>query len=537
MLEINLSGPLNLTQLSQPLFSAIDQAFYWGKGDDSAPNFHEWVTSTIIDGHPFTYKRHEYLVDPYKDDHSWLVEQKAAQLGLTSKAMLRAAYGARYENMRGILYLFPSKTDVTEFSKGRITPLIEDNPDHIGQWIKDTDAANIKRIANCFLYLRGMQSRVGLKSVPADFIVFDELDEAPQANITMALQRMAHSEFKRVHMLSNPTLPDFGINKEFKLTDMRYWLLKCPICGGYTCMEDTFPNCIHTRPNGEVIRLCQICKNGELSPGNGKWIAKRPAVTEKRGYHYSQLFSSFVTPTEVLSQFLTTTNLADFYNLVIGREYVSAENRLSVEQVLSLCEQYPNLESSDCESFMGVDVGNILYVTISRINSPTKPPSKLAEVVHLGRYKDWADIHQLMKKFRISRCVVDALPETRNARELAMAFPGRVFLCYYSDHQKGEFAWNDDAYTVTVNRTESLDASHKELLKQLITLPSDQLETTQLFAKHCHAIAKKLEKNEDTGMEKYVYVSLDPEDHFRHSFNYDMIARTTGPRWLFPEAQ
>lgn len=537
MSETNLSGPLNLTLLSQPLFNALDQAFYWGKGDDTAPPFHKWVEDTVIDGRSFSYRRHEYLIEPYQDNHPWLVEQKAAQLGLTSKAMLRAAYGARYENMRGILYLFPSKTDVTEFSKGRITPLIEDNPDTIGQWVKDTDAANIKRIANCFLYLRGMQSRVGLKSVPADFIVFDELDEAPQSNITMALQRMAHSEFKRVHMLSNPTLPDFGINKEFKQTDQRFWMLRCKKCNGWTCMEDTFPNCLHQRPNGEVIRLCQVCKDGELDPADGKWVPKRPAVTEKRGYHYSQLFSTFVTPVEILIQFMTTNNLSDFYNLVVGQAYVSAENRLSVEQVLALAEAYGNYESSDTESFMGVDVGKVLHVVVSRMNSATKPPSKTAEVIHIGRYKDWSDIHTMMKKFKISRAVVDALPETRNARELAMAFPGRVFLCYYSEHQKGEHLWNDDAFTVTVNRTESLDASHKELLKQLVTLPSEQLETTQLFAKHCHAIAKKLEKNEDTGLEKYVYVSLEDEDHFRHAFNYDTIARTTGPRWLFPEAQ
>jgi hypothetical protein len=52
-----------------------------------------------------------------------------------------------------------------------------------------------------------MQSRVGLKSIPVDFIVFDELDEAPQNAVDMALERMAHSEFRNVLQLSNPTLP------------------------------------------------------------------------------------------------------------------------------------------------------------------------------------------------------------------------------------------------------------------------------------------------------------------------------------------
>ncbi len=86
----------------------------------AAPPFHEWVKNIILDGKPFTYERHEYLIEPYKDDHPDQAEIKATQLGLTSKAMLKAVYGARYGDYRGIMYLFPSKSDVTDFSKGRV---------------------------------------------------------------------------------------------------------------------------------------------------------------------------------------------------------------------------------------------------------------------------------------------------------------------------------------------------------------------------------------------------------------------------------
>ena len=127
-----------------------------------------WAEKTpiVLDGKPFSFHRHEYLREPYEDAHPHVVEMKAAQMGLTSKAMLKAIYGARYRNYKGILYLFPSKTDVTDFSKGRIDPLIGDNPEVIGKWIRETDAANIKKVWNSFIYLRGMNSRVGLKSIP-----------------------------------------------------------------------------------------------------------------------------------------------------------------------------------------------------------------------------------------------------------------------------------------------------------------------------------------------------------------------------------
>ena len=421
-----LSQNSTVEELYGQLFASLDQRF---GGTQEAPPFHEWVEGVTLDGQPFSWARHEYLMEPYRDAHPHQVEMKAAQLGLTSKAMLRVAYGARYGDYRGILYLFPSKSDVTDFSKGRISPLIDENPESIGKWLQDTDSANIKRIWNSFLYLRGMKSRVGLKSIPVDFIVFDELDEAPQHSVDMAMERMAHSEIREVLKLSNPTLPDYGVDKAFQETDQRYWLLKCPKCAHHTCLEDTFPDCLVT-VGGGVIRACQKCK-AKLNPSVGEWVAKRPAVTEKRGYHYSQLFSHFVDPADILHQFRTTNNLTDFYNLKIGVPYVEAQNRLSAQEVLALCGSDGIASQDEGPCFMGVDQGKDLHVVIGK-----KCPQKAGQIVHLGVYKDWEELDRLMRNFKVSRCVVDALPETRNARTFAERHRGRVFLNYYSEHHR-----------------------------------------------------------------------------------------------------
>lgn len=510
--------------LYEQLCESLDYRF--GMIDEVAEPFHKWVKNITLDGKPFTYDRHEYLIEPYKDNHPHQVELKAAQLGLTSKAMLRVAYGARYGGYRGILYLFPSKSDVTDFSKGRIDPLIDENPDTIGKWLKDTDAANIKRIWNAFLYLRGMKSRVGLKSIPVDLTIFDELDEAPQNSIDMATERMAHSEFKEILKLSNPTLPDYGIDKAFQETDQCYWLLKCEKCGAYTCLEDTFPDCLITIRN-RVIRACQKCQS-ELNPSIGQWVAKKPSITDKRGYHYSQLFSHFVDPADILHQFRTTNNLTDFYNLKIGVAYVEAENRLSVQEVLNLCGNEGVVSEDPGPCFMGVDQGKDLHVVIGK-----KHQEKAGKLIHIGIYKNWEELDRLMRNFNAQRCVVDALPETRNARAFAERFKGKVFLNYYNEHQKGHYAWNEKELIVSCNRTESLDASHKEIMDRAIVLPK-QCEIVQEFADHLHNVAKKLEEDEETGSKRYIYVKLGA-DHFRHAFNYEAIARQSSPRLMFPQ--
>jgi hypothetical protein len=440
--------------------------------------------------------------------------------------MLKAIYGARYRNYKGILYLFPSKTDVTDFSKGRIDPLIGDNPDVIGKWIRETDSANIKKVWNSFIYLRGMNSRVGLKSIPVDFVIFDELDEAPQNAVDMAMERMAHSEIREVLKLSNPTLPDYGIDKAFQETDQRYWLLKCPHCGEYTCLEETFPDCLLT-VSGRVIRVCRKCK-GELDPAKGEWVPQKPSIQDKRGYHYSQLFSQYVNPGEILHQFRTTSNLTDFYNLKIGIAYVEATNRLSVQEVLSLCGSDGVADKNPGLCSMGVDQGKDLHVVIGKYH-----PTKGGRIIHLGVYKDWADLDQLFKKFGVYRCVVDALPETRNARAFAERHKGSVFLNYYNENQKGMYAWNERDLIVSCNRTESLDASHNEIINGQVVLPRE-CEIVREFALHLHNVAKKLEEDEETGAKRFVYVKLGP-DHFRHAYNYEVMARGLFANTLFPE--
>jgi hypothetical protein len=506
--------------------SSLERRIEFAEGTEGRPSLDEWVITTpvILDGRPFTFEKHEYLIEPYRDAHPYQVEIKAAQLGLSTKAMLRALYACRFMKFRGVLYLFPSKSDVLDFSKARITPLIEDNPDSLGKWIADTDAAGIKRIYDGFLYLRGMISRVGLKSVPADLVIFDELDEAPQNAVGMAMERMGHSQHKEVLMLSNPTLPDYGIDREFQQTDQRHWLVKCEKCGQYTCLEDSFPDCL-LELEDKVIRGCFRC-HAELDPSVGQWVAKRPQITDRRGYRYSQLFSHFVDPAEILHQYRHARNRANFYNLKLGMAFVDAENRLAVQEVLNLCSDHGIASSDLGPCTMGVDQGTDIHVVIGKRDGASSD-----RIVNIGVHKEWEELDALMDRFNVTRCVVDALPETRNARTFAERHRGRVFLNYYIHTLKGPARWDEQKLTVQCNRTESMDASHHEIQNRKIAIPR-QSPVVEDFAEHLHNVAKKLEENEETGSKHYVYVRLGP-DHFRHAFNYECLARNFGAESVF----
>jgi hypothetical protein len=175
---------------------------------------------------------------------------------------------------------------------------------------------------------------------------------------------------------------------------------------------------------------------------------------------------------------------------------------------------------------MGVDQGRDLHVTIGK-----RHPTKSGEIIFLTIEKSFSELDAFMKRFNVARCVIDAQPETRLARAFAERHKGKIFLCFYNEHQKGRPLWDEGKMIVSVQRTESMDQSHHELLHGNVILPR-QSDLMREFATHCSNVAKKLEEDEETGSKRYVYIRLDV-DHWRHSFNYECLARSFGASSFF----
>ena len=157
----------------------------------------------------------------------------------------------------------------------------------------------------------------------ADHLVFDELDEATPEARALARERLSHSDYKRIIELSNPSLPDYGIDEVYQKSDQRHWTLKCPACGKWTALEKEFPRkageevrIIRPRPDATFYRACPKCE-AQFDLSAGEWVADYPD-RPIHGYRISQLFSSKVDPGEILLEYRTTRFLDRFYNLKIG---------------------------------------------------------------------------------------------------------------------------------------------------------------------------------------------------------------------------
>jgi hypothetical protein len=483
-----------------------------------------WTERRIrLEGKPYSFEGHEYLRAIYDDVSPHVVLSKASQVGGTTWAILRSLHACL--SGLNVMYFFPTRTDVLEFSKSCVTPLVADNP-FLQKELKDTDAAGLKRIGDAHLYLRGMQSAIGMKSVPADLVVFDELDEASPDAKALAKERLSHSDYRRLIELSNPSIPGYGIDEAYLESDQRHWTLKCKACGKWTAPDKAFPTklgeevrIILPREDGIFYRACPHC-TAELDPARGEWVADYPS-RPIHGYRISQLFSSKIDPGEILHEYRKTYNPERFFTLKIGIPWVDVENKLSTHQVLALCGDEGLLESSPRSCTMGVDTGRELHVVISRRKDPKGEDPK-REVVYIGTAEGYEALDDLMARFQVSRCVIDALPEIHATRAFAGRFPGHVWLNYFNESQKGSYKWDEEQHIVQVNRTEALDAAKKGIRDGEVVLPR-RSRLLEIFADHLASDAKKLIEDEETGSKTYRYIRTGT-NHYSLAFTYDWIA-------------
>jgi hypothetical protein len=490
----------------------------------------DWAKSIVLGSKPFQIEGHEYEVEMLGCDAPRQVYKKGAQMGVTEINVMKSMYGlifARYP--QGVLYLFPTNLDVSDFSKGRFQTLIRDNPKEVGVFVQDTDAVSIKRIMKSMLYLRGARatskiegikkSSSQLKGVPVDRVVFDEVDEMEPSMVDLARERLSHSEIKEEAYLSTPSIPDYGIDKLYQSSDQRVWMIRCEHCGTETCLELEFPNCLVETGTG-VIRACKKCKQ-EIYPRNGRWVAQYPERSKDMiGWWISQLNSAYVDPGAILKAFNDPPNgnITEVYNSKLGMAYVSAENRLSISDIYSCCGQDVMATHEIGPCAMGVDVGKFLHVLVG-----FKPREKILETCYLARVSSFNDLHDIAKRFNVQCAVIDLEPEIRKAREFQEAEDYPVFLCDYQSRITAGPQWDEGTKMIRVHRTELCDTTHDLFVTPGRLILPRRCEEVDRFAQEVRNIAKVLEEDPETGSREYRYRKLG-EDHYRHALNYFYLA-------------
>jgi hypothetical protein len=490
--------------------------------------------------HPWTREMHDSLA--YKN-----VGMKSAQAGYTEVCLNRTFFTIDVKRI-DCLYVLPNKTpDASDFSSARFDAALELSP-HLQSLFSDVRNVGHKRAGSTNLYVRGSRSRGGLKSIPTGFMVLDEFDEMDQEQVALALERMSGQFEKQVWEVSTPSIPNWGIHKEYLLTTQEHFFFKCPHCSRRT--ELTFPESFVCTAESltdpkihESYVRCKECHHA--IDHDGKWSILQHGIWEPtfktdpdvRGFHVNQLYSSTVKPVELarawLKSQLDPAEEQEFFNSKLGMPHTVAGAQVTDENLNNCIRDYRQLETATLGKVytMGVDVGSWLHVVIVEWQLPEQlcadiNTHSVPRVVKITKLRNFEDLDKLMSDFQIRACVIDMFPERRKAKEFADRFYGFIKLCYYgrgvttrgiNTKTEGDELTVD--HQVTVDRTSWLDLTLGRVIKGSVLLPKDLPEE---YKENLKNQVRKPDKDAN-GNPIATYVSTGP-DHYGHAQNYAEIA-------------
>ncbi len=513
-------------KLSRENQEAVD-APYWA-----------WVNKTLIDGRPFKLEGRKYQLEmmrPKTDDgkvkHNEVIK-KGSQTGATMGKSIEIVHGAKYGYYpQGIIYYFPSKTAVEEFSSGRFKPLLKDNDD-IGKLCNDTNSVYTRRIGRTNVSFHGCsgttiiggfaKDSMQVRSTPADWILLDERDMFDDEMAAQVNQRLGNSTIRRRSDMGTPKLPDDGIDRLYGKSDMRRWQIGCD-CRKFTCLETEFPNCIGLK-DGRGFPKCIHCGR-EIDRGNGSWVMDSPSK-DSVGYWCSQLLNPNRDLALALKEYDNPeeydTTEAEFQRTVLGKAFARAEDVLRESEVHQCCTNDQMSYSHDGPCAMGFDVGYpLIHVVIGhRIGQDRY------RLVKMARVSDWGALHDLAQRFHVKSTVGDAMPESHKIREWAKteASSGNtVYPCYCTPHLKTFDNWGTDNI-VKVNHTDIFDETHQMAIKPGRMLIPRRCNEVDIFVHQMCQRAKFLE-TDSRGNASYRYKKIgDKEDHYRSALNFFYLA-------------
>lgn len=290
-----------------------------------------------------------------------VVFMKGAQIGGTECGNNWIGY-IMHKAPGPIMAVSPTVDMAKRNSRQRIDPLIEECPAlrSVVSSPKSRDKGNTilsKDFQGGVLVMTGANSAVGLRSMPARYLFMDEIDGYPPDidgegdPILLAERRTAtFSKRKKIFLVSTPTIKGLSnIEREFGMTDQRYYVVPCPYCHKFQRL--VWENIRSTEE--AVMYECEHChtliaehyKTQMLA--NGFWQPSAPGDGISAGFHLSSLYSpvGWLSWKECVDIYekakKNPTLMQGFQNTILGETYEAESDAPEWQRLYEKRETYP----------------------------------------------------------------------------------------------------------------------------------------------------------------------------------------------------
>lgn len=298
-----------------------------------------------------------------------------------------------------ILYMLPTVELAERHSRSRIATMIETIPTLAEKISKQKYGSGgntvlTKVFVGGAIYMAGSNSGAAFRNVSIRYLVLDDIDGfepdvgGEGSPVNLAERRTdTYSSRKKILKISTPTQKGGSlIEKEFLLSDQRYYHVPCPFCGAYQALTFALDNEDHgvkyIENDGDIVDVwyeCNQCHekiqeyHKDKMLGAGKWIPTQPN-RKRRGYHITGLLSplGFVSWKQIAQEYIDARRdmmaMKVWVNTRLGEPFETAGEQPEWENLRARCEPYQPMKPPVGVVFItfGVDVQENRIVVVIR---------------------------------------------------------------------------------------------------------------------------------------------------------------------------
>ncbi len=435
-------------------------------------------------GQLLDFRNHAYLWDIYKDFTPVQAIRKAAQIGFSTTANIKALWLAKNKGM-DIIYSLPSASDIKDFVSGKTNRLI-DNNNIFQQWTADKDSIEQKRVGSNVIYFKGTWTERAAIATPADLYISDETDRSKQEIVQQFETRLQHSSYAWRWYFSNPSAPGHGVDKYWGDSDQKYWFVPCG-CGNWTqglsmdnIRDDKF---VCLKCGKELDRRHPKCQ----------WV-KRWEGREISGYWISSLMAPWISAKQILA-WKDEKPDEQFSNFVLGEPFMSKGNILSRQAFFQNLTSQVNKQKST--PVIGVDTGIGINLVMGNAEG----------IFYYHKSDDYTHLRDILRRYPDAIAVIDQGGDIIGPRKLREEFKNRVYLCFFGQDRKNDeiIRWNDEDGSVIADRSKSIQMVVDEFTEKRIPIYGTEREWGEYWREWQGMYRTSEEKEDAPGTVKYVW--------------------------------
>lgn len=499
----------------------------------------------------YTFRDYPFMAELHRaSDYAKKISiMKSAQCGGSLWGTCETLYQCDAHGL-SVIYYFPTNNAIGTHVREKVDTIIgastylrgrtQDRTNKKGR----VENVHQKKIGKGFGYWRGAKSRLARESTPADIVFLDERDHFEEEWVPDIMQRMNASPLKLYREIGKPTLVGAPIHRAYEASNKMTWMLKCNHCGVWSEM-DWFRDFVVEDKEGiyelrdrdwlpwddrQPYIYCHACnKPRDRFVPEATWVAKESKVAEV-GFHISRLMTRTAPLNELWQVFHDAYDQGDqitigsVYNGHLGLPYTPDSAGLT-DALLDACKrQYvmpEKIVNPQVICTAGFDVqGEYLVGRISQIIYSLGV--RIRRAVWIGRVT-WDKLDDLLARYPIKLAVIDGAYDATMGKRCRERHEF-IWLASYPNMKAGSDWLRPNPVTrwIEIERTQSLDRSHRDLLTERNHLPHNAAGITHFYEEMKNAV--RVEEEDAKGNRKFVWKKVGDHDDYRHSDNYDFVA-------------